>query len=116
MKKLKDKIKQKYVYSNTKINFSEENVYSFKIIYIIEPTKDINFDDIEFLDDEFEKKIKKLQKFEIIVELKEGNKNLFLQNKINEYYLIFNEISVDKEDFYEHLNILKEIVKNLYSI
>ena len=58
MKKLKDKIKQKYVYSNTKINFSEENVYSFKIIYIIEPTKDINFDDIEFLDDEFEKRLK----------------------------------------------------------
>ena len=69
MKKLKDKTKQNYVYLNTKINFSEENVYSFKIIYIIEPTKDINFDDIEFLDDEYEKKIKKLQKFEIIVEL-----------------------------------------------
>ena len=44
----------------------------------------------------------------------EGDKNIFLTNKINEYYLIFNGISVDKEDFYEHLNILKEIVKNLY--
>ena len=114
MKKFKDKIKQKYAYTNTKINFSEEKDYCFKIIYIIEPTKDISFDDVEFLDDEFEKKIKNVQKFEIIVELKEGNKNLFLQNKINEYYLIFKGISIDKEDFYEQINILKQIVKNLY--
>ena len=46
MKKFKDKIKQKYAYTNTKINFSEEKDYSFKIIYIIEPTKDINFNDM----------------------------------------------------------------------
>ena len=75
---------------------------------------DINLDDIEFLDDEFEDKIKNPQEFAIKVELIEGDKNTFLINKINEYYLIFNGISVDKEDFYEHLNILKEIVKNLY--
>ena len=67
MKKLKDKIKQKYVYSNTKINFSEENVYSFKIIYITEPTKDINFDDIEFLDDEFEKKLKMYKNLKLLL-------------------------------------------------
>ena len=114
MKKFKDKIKQKYAYTNTKINFNEEKDYSFKIIYIIEPTKDINFDDIESLDDEFEKKIKNFQKFEITVELREGNKNLFLQNKINEYYLIFKGNSIDNEDFYEQINILKQIVRELY--
>ena len=74
----------------------------------------INFDDIEFLDDEFEDKMKNPQQFEINVELTEGDKNIFLINKINEYYLIFKGISVDKEDFYEHVNILKEIVKYLY--
>ena len=74
----------------------------------------INFDDIEFLDNEFEDKIKNPQQFEINVELIEGDKNIFLTNKINEYYLIFNGILVDKEDFYEHLNIIKEIVNYLY--
>ena len=77
---------------------------------------DINLDDIEFLDDEFEDKIKNPQEFAIKVELIEGDKNTFLINKINEYYLIFNGISVDKEDFYGHLNIIKEIAKNLFSI
>ena len=74
----------------------------------------INFDDIEFLDDEFEDKMKNPQQFEINVELIENDKNIFLINKINEYYLIFKGISVDKEGFYEHVNIFKEIVKYLY--
>ena len=115
IQKLKDKIKQKYEQIDIKINFKEEKDRSFNIFYQIEPM-DINLDDIEFLDDEFEDKIKNPQEFVIKVELIEGDKNIFLTNKINEYYLIFNGISVDKEDFYEHLNILKEIVKNLYSI
>ena len=115
IQKLKDKIKQKYEQIDIKINFKEEKDRSFNIFYQIEPM-DINLDDIEFLDDEFEDKIKNPQEFAIKVELIEGDKNTFLINKINEYYLIFNGISVDKEDFYEHLNILKEIVKNLYSI
>ena len=115
IKKLKDKIKQKYKQIDIKISFKEEKDKSFNIYYQIEPMN-INFDDIEFLDDEFENKIKNLQQFEINVELIEGNKNMFLNNKINEYYLIFNGISVDKEDFYEHLTILKDIVKNLYII
>ena len=115
IQKLKDKIKQKYEQIDIKINFKEEKDRSFNIFYQIEPM-DINLDDIEFLDDEFEDKMKNPQQFAIKVELIEGDKNTFLINKINEYYLIFNGISVDKEDFYEHLNILKEIVKNLYSI
>ena len=113
IKKLKEKIKQKYEQIDIKISFKEEKEKSFNIIYQIEPMN-INFDDIEFLDDEFEDKMKNTQEFEIKVELMEGDKNIFLTNKINEFYLVFNGISVDKEDFYEHLNILKKIVKNLY--
>ena len=113
IKKLKIKIKQKYEQINIKISFKEEKDYSFNIYYQIQPMN-INFDDIEFLDDEFEDKMKNQQQFEINVELIEGDKNIFLINKINEYYLIFKGISVDKEDFYEHLNIIKEIVKYLY--
>ena len=113
IKKLKDKIKQKYEQIDIKISFKEEKDYSFNIYYQIQPMN-INFDDIEFLDDEFEDKMKNPQQFEINVELIEGDKNIFLINKINEYYLIFKGISVDKEGFYEHVNILKEIVKYLY--
>ena len=111
--KLKIKIKQKYEQIDIKISFKEKKEKSFNIFYQIEPMN-INFDDIEFLDDEFEDKIKNPQEFAIKVELIEGDKNAFLINKINEYYLIFKGISVDKEDFYEHVNILKEIVKYLY--
>ena len=114
MKKLKDKIKQSYEQNGTSVILEEEQNISFKIFYLIEPPVFINFDEIEFLDDDFETKIKKFQKFEIKVELIEGDKNIFSTNKINEYYLIFNGISVDKEDFYEQMNVLKDIVKNLY--
>jgi len=114
MKKLKDKIKQKYEQNGISVIFDEEKDNSFNIFYLIEPPVYINFDNIEFLDDDFEKKIKNFQKFEIKVELIEGDKNMFSINKINEYYLIFKGISVNKEDFYEQINILKEIVKDLY--
>ena len=115
IKKLKIKIKQKYEQIDIKISFKGEKEKSFNIYYQIEPMN-INFDDIEFLDDDFEDKIKNPQHFEINVELIEGDKTMLLTNKINEYYLIFNGISVDKEDFYGHLNIIKEIAKNLFSI
>ena len=114
MKKLKDKIKQKYEQNGISVVFDEEKDNSFNIFYLIEPPVYINFDNIEFLDDDFEKKIKNFQKFEIKVELIEGDKNMFSINKINEYYLIFKGISVNKEDFYEQINILKEIIKDLY--
>ena len=76
----------------------------------------MNLDDIEieFLDEEFGKKTNDIQYFEINVKLVEGNKNMFtFMNIIPKYYLIFNNISADKEDFYKNLKILKNIVKNI---
>ena len=70
-------------------------------------------DEIVFLDEDFEKIIN-LQKYYIKVNLIEGNKSLYSTNKINQYYLIFNSTSNDKEDFFELLKELRSIVKNLY--
>ena len=109
MKVFKNNIKEYYIIEKINVNIENLNDNSFKICYEIPPSY---FDDeIEFLDEEYEQKVKNLQKFEIKVELLEGIKkeNLF----INQYYLIFNGISIDKEDFYEHLNILKKISKNI---
>ena len=69
----------------------------------------MDYDKIQFLDDEFENKVKNIQKFEIKVDLVEGDKSFYSLNKINQYYLIFSGISIDKEEFYEQLKILKEI-------
>ena len=109
MKIFKNNIKEYYIIEKINVNFENIDDKSFKICYEIPPSY---FDDeIEFLDEEYEQKVKNLQKFEIKVEVLEGIKkeNLF----INQYYLIFNGISIDKEDFYEHLNILKKISKNI---
>ena len=109
MKVFKNNIKEYYIIEKINVNFENIDDKSFKICYEIPPSY---FDDeIEFLDEEYEQKVKNLQKFEIKVEVLEGIKkeNLF----INQYYLIFNGISIDKEDFYEHLNILKKISKNI---
>ena len=109
MKVFKNNIKEYYIIEKINVNIENINDNSFKICYEIPPSY---FDDeIEFLDEEYEQKVKNLQKFEIKVEVLEGIKkeNLF----INQYYLIFNGISIDKEDFYEHLNILKKISKNI---
>ena len=110
--KLKEKIKEEYKRIGIKININNINDLSFIISYEFK-IADFNGDEIEFLDDNFEKKVKKLQKFEIKVELLKGDKNLYLLYKINQYYLIFNGISIDKEEFYEHLIILKRISKDL---
>ena len=110
--KLKEKIKEEYKRIGIKININNISELSFIISYELK-IADFNGDEIEFLDDNFEKKVKKLQKFEIKVELLKGDKNLYLLYKINQYYLIFNGISIDKEEFYEHLIILKEISKDL---
>ena len=109
MKIFKNNIREYYIIEKINVNIENINDNSFKICYEIPPSY---FDDeIEFLDEEYEQKVKNLQKFEIKVEVLEGIKkeNLF----INQYYLIFNGISIDKEDFYEHLNILKKISKNI---
>ena len=109
---LKFSLKEYYDDADIKVNFEEIKDFSFKIKYEIPP---MNFDNekIEFLDKEFEQKIKNVQKFEIKVELIEGNKNLFETKKINQYYLIFNGDSLDKEDFYDHIQIIKEYAKSL---
>ena len=38
---------------------------------------------------------------------------MFLNYNINQYYLIFTGNLINKEDFYEHLTILKDIAKKV---
>ena len=110
MKVFKNDIKEYYAMNDININFDDIKDLSFKICYEIPPIHFDDEDDIEFLDEDFEQKVKNSQNFEIKVELLEGedNKNLF----INTYFLVFRGISIGKEDFYDYLKILKDIAKN----
>ena len=110
--KLKEAIKKEYYRIGIKINIKDDKDFSFIISYEFKITV-FDDDEIEFLDDNLEKKVKNLQKYEIKVKLIEGDKNLYLINKINQYYLIFSGIETDKEDFYEHLIRLKNNSKKL---
>ena len=112
IKKFKTNIKEKYKNDGIKIKIDNEKDFSFIIYYEITPPP-FDFSDIEFLDEQFEKKIKNVQKFEIKVEFIEGKNNLILSKKIHQYYLIFNRVYIEKEDFYEHLKVLKKIAINL---
>ena len=107
----KKEIKKFYQNKNIKINFNENKDASFIIHYTIPPI-DLNYDEIEFLDENYEKIIKYKQIFEIKVELIDFNNNLY-SFKDDKFYLQFNRISIDKEDFYEHVKILKKIAKSL---
>ena len=111
--KLKIKIREEYYEIGMVININYVDDFSFIIFYEFKIEDFDDNDEIEFLDDNFDKKVKKLQKYQIKVELFEGDENLYLINNINQYYLIFNGISIEKEDFYEHLIILKKIAKDL---
>ena len=112
MKNLKDKIKEEYDQTEIKINFDNEKDNEFIICYKIQPIF-VENNKINFLDEAFEKKVKWTQNYGIKVKLVEGNKSLYNLNKIQQYYLFFSNIKVGKEDFYEHLKILKKIAKNI---
>ena len=112
MRDLKYSIRENYEDTDIKINFKDVKDNSFTIEYGIPPIQ-FKCDDIVFLDEDFEKKVKNSQKFEIKVELVEGDKSLFYKQKINQFYLIFKGDNVDKEDFYEILTILKTIAKKI---
>ena len=112
MKNLKDKIKEEYDKIKIKINFDNEKDNEFIIYYKIQPIF-VENNKINFLDEAFEKKVKWTQNYGIKVKLVEGNKSLYNLNKIQQYYLFFSNIKVGKEDFYEHLKILKKIMKNI---
>ena len=105
-------IKEEYKNEDIDINIYVEKDTLFYIIYEILPIK-IDDELFEFFDENFERKIKNKQEFEIKVELIEGDKSLFEKNKINQYYLIFNGISIDKVDFYYILKALKNIAIKL---
>lgn len=109
MKVFKNNIKDYFEMSETSVNFEDIKDKSFKICYEIPPMHFDDEDDIEFLDEDFEQKVKNIQRFKINVELLEGEKNL--ETSINEYFLVFKGISVGKEDFYDHLKILLDIAK-----
>ena len=112
MQIFKSKIEEKCKEKEIEVKFKEEKDMSFTLYYNIQP-KVVSEDKIEYLDEDFEKKVKNVQKYSIKVELVEGDKSLFIKNKINQYYLLFNGELIDKEDFYEHLKILKNIAKDL---
>ena len=115
MKNIKQAIYEEYEDKEIKVDIKDETNNSFKICYYIEPL-DNNYEGIKFLDEKFERKIKNNRKLEIGIELVEGNKNLFEQKKINQYYLYFKRLFIDMEDFHEHMKFLKEIIKNTLKI
>ena len=105
------KIKENYSFSNRRIDFNNITDFSFNLDYDIFPIViNIDIDELNFLDEKYEEKIKNLQTFKIKVELIKGN-----VNNINghQYYLIFNGVNIDQEDFYEELKILKKSAKSL---
>ena len=105
------KIKENYSFSNRRIDFNNITDFSFNLDYDIFPIDiNIDIDELNFLDEKYEEKIKNLQTFKIKVELIKGN-----VNNINghQYYLIFNGVNIDQEDFYEELKILKKSAKSL---
>ena len=109
---LKNGIKTEYEKIGIKVKCNKEKDTLLKISYEIEPLNLVN-DNIEFLDKKYEQKIKNKQKFEINVELIEGNKSLIEQKKIHQYYLIFNRVDIDKDDFYDHLKFLKDLIRKI---
>ena len=113
IKNYKKKIKENYSLSNTRIYLNNITDFSFDIEYDIYPLN-IDIDELTFLDEKYEEKIKNLQSFKIKVELIKGDNNI-LNNNINrhQYYLIFNGFDVEQEDFYEQIKILKNLAKSL---
>ena len=107
------KIKENYSLSNIRIYLNNITDFSFDIEYDIYPLN-IDIDELTFLDEKYEEKIKNLQIFKIKVELIKGDNNI-LNNNINryQYYLIFNGVNVEQEDFYVQIKILKNMAKSL---
>ena len=92
------------------IYIENEKETSFDICYKIYSDFycfDYEYNKILFLDEKYEKKIKNDREFKIKVKLIEGNNS-------NQYYLIFEGVSVDKEEFYEKVKSLKETIKSLF--
>ena len=113
MKNFMKFIKEEYKNNeNIEININVEKDSLFYIQYKILPIK-IDDELFEFLDENFERKIKNKQEFEIKVEIIEGDKSLYEKNEINQFYLIFSGISIDKVDFYYILKELKKIAIKL---
>ena len=111
MKRLKEKIKEKYDKTKIKIYLEDIADNEFMIYYVIPPISlDIDdIDEIKFLDEEFLKRVELSKIFEIKIELLEGIENFNSNNNNHQYYLIFNEFSCNKEEFYEQLKLLKKI-------
>ena len=100
------KIKENYSFSNIRIDFKNITDFSFDINYDIF-SFDINIDinELTFLDEKYEEKFKNPQTFKIKVELININSH--------QYYLIFNGVNVNQEDYYEELKLLKNSAKSL---
>ena len=109
LKDFKQKIKSNVTKEND-IYIENEKETSFDICYKIYSDYyffDYEYNKILFLDEKYEKKIKNDREFKIKVKLIEGNNS-------NQYYLMFEGVSVDKEEFYEKVKSLKETIKSLF--
>ena len=109
LKDFKQKIKSNVTKEND-IYIENEKETSFDICYKIYSDFycfDYEYNKILFLDEKYEKKIKNDREFKIKVKLIEGNNS-------NQYYLMFEGVSVDKEEFYEQVKSLKETIKSLF--
>ena len=109
LRDLRNKIKSNVTKEND-IYIENEKETSFDICYKIYSDFycfDYEYNKILFLDEKYEKKIKNDREFKIKVKLIEGNNS-------NQYYLMFEGVSVDKEEFYEKVKSLKETIKSLF--
>ena len=106
------KLKENYSLSNIRIYLNNITDFSFDIEYDIYPLN-IDIDELTFLDEKYEEKIKNLQRFKIKVELIKGDNNNLNNINRHQYYLIFNGFDVEQEDFYEQIKILKNLAKSL---
>ena len=113
LEELQNEIKKHYEGTNIKVGFYDFEVNSFSILLGINPN-DLNYEEIEFLDEKFEKKFNTNKTMEIKVEFMEGEKILDKEFGINEqYYLVFTGDQNEKEDFYDQVFNLKNLAKIL---
>ena len=124
IKKIKTEIKNYYSLEKINIFIEDDSNTSFIIKYQIPQTSlndddddgddNVHDDEIIYLDEEYESKLKKRQNFGIRVQfIKDNSSNTFNNTNIYKYYLIFKSDMIDKEDYYIYLVKLKDIIKSV---
>ena len=113
IEKFKTEIKNYYSLEKINIYIRDDSNTSFIIIYQI-PRPSLYDDEIIYLDEEYENKLKDGQNFGIKIEfIKDNSSNTFNNTNIYKYYLIFKSALIDKEDYFIYLGKLKGIIKSV---